>query len=125
MTTVKPSRASRSATAAPIPREAPVTIATLLLSWVILSLLIVRCGTFAFDGEEMSLLSGRIITHYPVSQSGNREQRDGQIRGHAGVHAGGGATQLHARRPGSRPAALDRDGRGEAARSAARRASPR
>jgi hypothetical protein len=31
MTTVKPSAASRSATAAPMPREAPVTIATLLV----------------------------------------------------------------------------------------------
>src|SRR6266481_3040098 len=38
MTTVKPSPASRSATAAPMPREAPVTIATLLVSLVILSL---------------------------------------------------------------------------------------
>src|SRR6266851_2972339 len=123
MTTVKPSRASRSATAAPMPREAPVTIAILLLSWLIFSLLIVRCGTSAFDGEEMNLFSRRIIIHYPASQSGNREQRDGQIRGHAGVHAGGGATQLHARGRGSRPAALDGDGCRQAARRAARRAA--
>src|SRR5258708_37041718 len=92
-----PARASRSPTAAPMPREAPVTIATLLLSWVILSLLIVQCGTSAFDGEEMSVSPSRIIIHYPASQSENREQRDGQIRRHAGVHAGGRATQLHAR----------------------------
>src|SRR5260221_2807585 len=119
------SGARRLAAGAPMPREAAVTIATLLLSWVILSLLIVHCGTSAFDGEEMSVSPNRIIIHYPASQSENREQRDGQIRRHAGVHAGGGATELHARRAGSRRAALDRDGRGEAARSAARRASPR
>src|ERR1700730_17023265 len=124
MTTVKPSRASRSATAAPMPREAPVTIAILLLSWVLLSLLIVRCGTSAFDRKELDLLLRRIMIHYLASQSGNREQRDGQIRGDAGVHAGGGATQLHGRRAGSERAAFDRDGRGEATRGAARRASP-
>src|ERR1700736_1735879 len=39
ITTVKPSPASRSATAAPMPREAPVTIATLMLSWVMFNLL--------------------------------------------------------------------------------------
>src|SRR5258708_39726595 len=41
MTTVKPSPASRSATAAPMPREAPVTIATLLVSFGIFSLLMI------------------------------------------------------------------------------------
>src|SRR4030088_2689059 len=112
MTTVKPSRASRSATAAPMPREAPVTIAILLLSWIIFSFLIVRRGTSAFDGEEMNLFSRRIIIHYLASQSGNREQRDGQIRFHACVHAGGGATQLHARRAGFQRAALDGHGGG-------------
>src|SRR6266851_1649585 len=97
MTTMKPSPASRAATAAPMPRDAPVTIATLLVFWVIFSLLIMIRGQSAWNETEMSLCAWGIIVQNSVSQSENGEQRDGQVRRHAGVHAGGGATQLHAR----------------------------
>src|SRR5258708_12497046 len=125
MTTVKPSCASRSATAAPMPREAPVTIATLLLSWVIFSLLIARRGTSACDAGEIGPFPCRIILHSSASQSGNREQCDGQARCHAHLHAGRGATQLHPRCRRPRLAALDGDGCGQAAGSTARGAAPR
>src|SRR5258706_15896762 len=69
MTTVKPSAASLSATAAPIPRDAPVTIATLLVWLVILSLLIVLQSVS--DGRKLGSFIFRIIRHYPASQSAN------------------------------------------------------
>src|SRR6266853_4421650 len=53
MTIVKPSVASRSATAAPMPRDAPVTIATLLVLSVILQSPVVISGN-AFRGEKDS-----------------------------------------------------------------------
>src|SRR5271163_2396208 len=107
-----------------MPREAPVTIATLLLSLVIFSLLCIVGGTSAWDGRKMNLFTSRIIGHNSASQSGKREQFDGPFRCYAGVHTCGGAAQLHARGRGPRPAALDGDRRGEATRSAARRAAP-
>src|ERR1700730_972502 len=113
MRTVKPSAASRSATAAQIPRDAPVTIATLLVGVVILSLLIVSWAVS--DGSKLGPFIFRIIRHYPASQSAGYEQSNGPIRCNAGVHAGGGAAQLHAGSGGSRPAPLDRDGCGQTA----------
>src|SRR5258705_1225240 len=53
MTIVTPSVASRSATAAPMPRDAPVTIATLLVLSVILQSPVVISGN-AFRGEKDS-----------------------------------------------------------------------
>src|SRR6266852_2133942 len=53
MTIVKPSVASRSATAAPMPRDAPVTIATLLVLSVILQSPVVIGGN-AFRREKDS-----------------------------------------------------------------------
>jgi hypothetical protein len=73
-TTVKPSLANRSATAAPMPREAPVTIATLLFPWVIFSLLIKVRGFSASAERHMDLFAARIIRHDPASQSGIHEQ---------------------------------------------------
>src|ERR1700730_11080317 len=124
MTTVKPSRASRSATAEPIPREAPVTIAILAVRCSISSLLIIFRGQSASDEQQMCLSSLRIIGHLLTSQSEICEQMGGPIRRDARVHTRGGATQLHASGRGSWPAALNGDGRREAARSAARRATP-
>src|ERR1700716_2081416 len=63
MTTVKPSPARRSATAAPMPREAPVTIATLLVSLVILGLLV----SFAVDPQPMGETVR--IFHFPDNQA--------------------------------------------------------
>ena len=123
MTTVKPSAARRSATAAPMPREAPVTMATLLVSLVIFVLLMIVAGCPRSDGRNLIASNFRIIMHYSASQSGNGEQSDGPFRRDAGVHPGGGAAQLFARRRGSRPAALDRDRRREDAGSASRRAA--
>src|SRR5258707_7783758 len=120
MTTAKPSRANRSATAAPMPREAPVTIAILPVRCSISSLLIIFRGQSASDEQEMSLSTLRIIRHSLASQSENREQTIGPVRRYAGVHAGGGTAQLHARGRGSRSTALNGDGRREATRSATR-----
>src|SRR3979411_2945917 len=115
MTTVKPSPARRSATAAPMPREAPVMIATLLDSLVILGLLMIPRSVRASDGRKLGAFNFRIIRHHLTSQSVRGEQSNGPIRCDAGVHAGGGTAQLHARGGGCRPAALDRDGCGQAA----------
>src|SRR5882672_11668998 len=52
MTIVKPSVASRPATAAPMPRDAPVTIATLLVLSVILQSPIVSAAT-PIDGRKI------------------------------------------------------------------------
>src|ERR1700694_111835 len=112
MTTVKPSLARRSATAAPIPREAPVTIAILLDSFVISGLLMVaRLIRVRWERELDSSVS-RIIMHYPASQFDRDEQSDGPLRRDAGVHAGGGTTQFFVGRRGSRPAALHGNGCG-------------
>src|SRR5258706_7945316 len=108
MTTVKPSAASRSATAAPMPREAPVTIATLLVSFDIFSFLMISWQVRASDGRKLGSFAFRIIRHYLASQSAKGEQYHGPVRRDEGVHAGGGAAKLHARGRGSRPAALHR-----------------
>src|ERR1700722_5551935 len=114
MTTVKPSLARRSATAAPIPREAPVTIAILLVSLVIFCLLMVsrqiraqweEARPFPFSDNHAS--SGITIRILRII--------DGQNRRDAGVHAGRRAAQLYAGSRGSRPATFDRHRRGEAA----------
>src|SRR5260221_3717901 len=106
-----------------MPREAPVTIATLVLSWVIFNLLSFIARNPLWMTKRWTLSAGRIMPHDLASQSENREQIDGPVRCDARVLAGGGAAELHARGRGSRPATLDGDGCRKAARSAARRAA--
>src|ERR1700721_3262662 len=125
MTTVKPSAARRSATAAPMPREAPVTIATLLDSFVILSSLGLSRVCPRLDEENLNPSDIRIIMRYPAIQSGKDEQSDGPIRGDADFHPGGGAAQFYDRGGRSGRAAVDRNRRGEDPGGAARRAASR
>src|SRR5580698_4841099 len=122
MTTVRPSAASRSATAAPIPRDAPVTIATLLDSLDILSLPWFS-RVPAADEENLNPSDLRIIMRYLAIQSGNNEQSDGPIRGDAGLHPGGGAAQFYDRGQRFGRAALDGDRRGKEPGGTARRAA--
>src|SRR4051812_17943453 len=74
--TVKPSRPSRSAMAAPMPRDAPVTVAT-LLDWLVISLLLDKTADWQrrSDGRNLGHSIFRIMMHYLASQSGFSEQR--------------------------------------------------
>jgi hypothetical protein len=62
-----------------MPREAPVTSATLPFSVEAIVLLLHPAPQRVFDEEKMHLFILRIIRHHPASLSGNYEQTDGQI----------------------------------------------
>src|SRR6266702_5600618 len=80
MTTAKPSPASRSAIAAPMPREPPVTIATFLPALdIAFSVVPGRC--LRPTREDLPLLGRKIISRRPVSLFCCAEQssRGGEI----------------------------------------------
>jgi hypothetical protein len=62
-----------------MPREAPVTSATLPFSVEAIVLLLHPAPQRVFDEEKISLFILRIIVHSSASLSGNDEQTDGQI----------------------------------------------
>src|SRR6267143_367931 len=99
MTNVKPSVASRSATAAPMPRDAPVTIATLLVLSVILQSPVVIGGN-AFRREKDSRF-WRAPTALPSSRgvglaptAGRGDAFAGQPRGVVGCQENGYARDV-------------------------------
>src|SRR5688572_17417116 len=119
MTTLNPSWANRWATAAPMPRDAPVTSATLLNLLVICRSPVAPARWGRLVRRTMTLSVLRIIGQNPAILSGATEQSGGQIRGHEGVYACGRATQLYAHGARSGTAALHGDGRDQADRGAA------
>src|ERR1700735_4119963 len=99
--TEKPSRASRSATAEPIPRDAPVTMATLpFCSLMAVSDVCQPCvgegqNSYSIHGDNQPE-SGNIIRI--IRTTGGRF---GSRRRHASVYPGGRAAQLYLGRTGS------------------------
>src|SRR3569623_3296553 len=121
-TTVKPAAPSRPAIAAPMPRAAPVTIATLLLSAFMrtppsfLPPVIAR-------RNQMPLCGGQIISLEAVTLFAISEQwkEHGSARCDAAVRPGGRPAQLHPGGDRPRAAALDRNPGHPANGAAARR----
>src|SRR3546814_1609383 len=85
----------RSAIAAPMPREAPVTIAT-LFAFVAICVLLRDVRRSAVVEEIMALLVWRIIVHYSALLSDKSEQKYGPFRCHAGFRPRCLTPQFHA-----------------------------
>src|SRR5437868_8505254 len=98
----------RSATAAPIPPEAPVTMATLLVWVVMIALLGVGHRSSALDGDNMPIPKARIIMH--LSTSSFESSNNGPLRRHARLRPHCGTAQFLPGRRRSRFAAILGDG---------------
>src|SRR3546814_7937291 len=96
-----------------MPREAPVTIAT-LFAFVAICVLLRDVRRSAVVEEIMALLVWRIIVHYSALLSDKSEQKYGPFRCHAGFRPRCRKTQFHAGGRRLRPAPLHAQRCGEA-----------
>src|SRR5580700_1011257 len=89
-----------------MPRDAPVTRATLLFWLLVIGFLPWLPPSPSVDGQEMDLHISWIISYYPTILFGFSS--NGSIRGDAGLHPNPGAAELHAGRGRPRAAPHDR-----------------